>query len=102
MIQEDFKNVICKIKNEIKTSQVKTMLEVNKNLIVLYFRIGKIISENSNYGNKFIENISREIKLDFSYLKGFSPRNLRSMKLFYQEYKDDEIRQQLVAKLPWA
>lgn len=102
MIQKDFKNVICKIKNEIKTSQVKTMLEANKNLIMLYFRIGKIISENSNYGNKFIDNISMEIKLDFPYLKGFSSRNLKYMKRFYLEYKNDEIMQQLVAQLPWG
>lgn len=35
-------------------------------------------------------------------MKGFSLRNLNSMKKFYEEYKDDSILQQLVAKLPWG
>ena len=102
MKKEEFKSVIINIKNEIKNSQVKIMIEANKNLIMLYFRIGKIISENSSYGNKFIDNISKEIKLDFPYLKGFSTRNLKYMKKFYLEYNNDEIMQQLVAQLPWG
>ncbi len=35
-------------------------------------------------------------------MKGFSERNIRSMRLFYEEYADDENWQQLVAKLPWG
>lgn len=35
-------------------------------------------------------------------MKGFSERNIRAMRLFYEEYKDDESWQQLVAKLPWG
>ena len=35
-------------------------------------------------------------------MKGFSERNIRSMRLFYEEYADDEKWQQLVAKLPWG
>lgn len=102
MIEESFKDVVNIIKKEIKSTQIKTMFEVNKNLIMLYFRLGKILYENIEYGNKFIETISKELKLNFPDLKGFSSRNLRSMKLFYEEYKDDEIWQQLVAKLPWG
>lgn len=102
MIETDFTNIIVNMKNEIKLSQTKTMLEVNKNLIMLYFKLGKIISENSGYGKGFIKKISLELKLEFPNMKGFSDRNLRAMKLFYEEYKDDEIWQQLVAKLPWG
>ena len=35
-------------------------------------------------------------------MKGFSERNLNYMKLFYEEYRDDENLQQLVANLPWG
>lgn len=42
MLEKDFKDIVLNIKNEIKTSQTKTMIEVNKNLITLYFRLGKI------------------------------------------------------------
>ncbi|MBP3920739.1 MAG: DUF1016 family protein [Bacilli bacterium] len=102
MLEQDFKNILLNIKNEIKTSQIKTMFEVNKNLIMLYFKLGKIISENSEYGKSFIKNVSTELKLEFPNMKGFSERNLNYMKLFYEEYKDDENLQQLVANLPWG
>lgn len=102
MLEQDFKNLIADMKYEIKKTQNKTMLEVNSNLIMLYFKLGKMIYDNSKYGNGFIKNVSAELKMEFPMMKGFSERNLRSMKLFYEEYKDDKIWQQLVAKLPWG
>ena len=78
------------------------MQQVNRNLIMLYFRLGKIVSENKKYGNNFTKQVSIELKLTFPNMKGFSERNIRAMRLFYEEYKDDEIWQQLVAKLPWG
>ena len=44
--------------------------------------------------------MSTELKLTFPNMKGLSERNIRSMRLFYEEYVDDEKWQQLVAKLP--
>lgn len=64
--------------------QIKTMQEVNSNLIMLYFKLGKIVSENKQYGNNFTK--STELKLTFPNMKGFSERNIRSMRLFYEEY----------------
>lgn len=78
------------------------MHQVNSNLIMMYFRIGKILDENSKYGNSFIKNIASAIKLEYPNMKGFSDRNLNYMKLFYKEYADDENLQQLVANLPWG
>ena len=89
-------------KKEIISTQIKTIQEVNSNLIKLYFRLGKIVSENKVYGNNFTKQVSTELKLTFPSMKGFSERNIRAMRLFYEEYKDDESWQQLVAKLPWG
>ena len=72
-----------------------------KDLINLYFRIGKRLEENSKYGNSFIKNVAESIKLEYPGLKGFSERNLKYMKKFYLEYKDDEKMQRCVAQLPW-
>ena len=101
-ISEEFKIILNNIKDEIKNTQINTIQFVNQNLIMMYFRIGKILDENSKYGNSFIENIAHAIKLEHPNIKGFSARNLRSMKLFYNEYKNDENWQQLVANLPWG
>ena len=98
---EEFKNIVNSIKNEIKTTQVKVSIVANTNLINLYFRLGKILNDNYKYGNKFIDDISRELKLEFSNIDGFSVRNLKYMKKFYLEYKDDKFMQRIVAQLPW-
>ena len=46
--------------------------------------------------------MSIELKLTFPNMKGFSERNIRSMRLFYEQNVEDEKWQQLVAKLPWG
>ena len=100
-INNEFRSIVNNIKNEIKTTQVRVAIEVNKNLINLYFKIGKILNDNFKYGNKFIDDISRELKLEFPNMTGFSVRNLKYMKKFYIEYKNDEVVQRCVAQLPW-
>lgn len=100
-ISQEFKNIVNEIKNEIKTTQIKVAVESNKNLINLYFKIGKILNDNYKYGNKFIDYISRELKLTFPNIEGFSIRNLKYMKKFFLEYNGDELVQRCVAQLPW-
>lgn len=102
MIESNFKEIINTIKEDIKKTQIKAAQKVNSELIMLYFRLGKIVSKNKSYGNNFTKQISIELKLTFPNMKGFSERNIRAMRLFYEEYKDDEKWQQLVAKLPWG
>ncbi len=99
--KEDFRSIINSIKNEIRTTQIKVAIETNKSLINLYFMLGKILNDNYKYGNKFIDDISRELRLEFPNTEGFSVRNLKYMKKFYLEYKDDEVVQRIVAQLPW-
>ena len=101
--EENYVDVIGEIKKEIKNTQIKTMREVNSNLIMMYFRIGKILDENSFYGSGFIKNISHAIRLEYPNADGYSERNLKRMKRFYNEYKDcGEKVPQVVALLPWG
>lgn len=102
MLEKEFKDVIKNIKTEIDNTQVLIMSDANIRLINLYFRIGKIIYENAKWGNKFIEELEKEIKLSLPNIKGFSARNLNRMKKFYIEYKDYSILPPAVAKLPWT
>lgn len=100
-LDKKFINIVNEIKNEIKTTQIKVAIEANKNLINLYFKIGKVLNDNYKYGNRFIDDVSRELKLEFPSIEGFSVRNLKYMKKFYLEYKDYELVQRTVAQLPW-
>lgn len=102
IIERDFKEVIENIKVEIKNTQLRVAMSANIDLINMYFRLGKILNENYKYGNKFIDEISIELKLEFPNATGFSVRNLKYMKKFYLEYKDNELMQQAVAQVPWG
>ena len=101
MTKEEFRNIVNSIKSEIKTTQLKIAVEANENLMNLYFKLGEILNDNYKYGNNFIDYISCELKLEFPNIKGFSVRNLKYMKKFYLEYKDDVVVQRIVAQLPW-
>ena len=102
MIDKNFKEIINSIKQEIQKTQYKVAIESNINLISMYFRLGKILNDNYEYGNKFIDEVSKDLKMEFPNSTGFSVRNLKYMKKFYLEYKDDEEVQQLVAQVPWG
>ena len=57
-----YKEIFENIKQEVLKSQYKAMQVVNKELIFMYWHIGKIIVDNSRWGNKFIDNLSIDLK----------------------------------------
>ena len=69
---------------------------------MLYHDIGCVINEHKVWGNKFIENLARDIRLEFPEKKGFSQRNLKYMAKFASIYPDREFVQQVVAQIPWG
>ena len=97
-----YKEIFENIRQEILKSQYKAMQAVNTEMIYMYWNIGKIILDNTEWGNKFIDNLSIDLKREFPDIQGFSSRNLRNMRNFYKEYPDMEILQTLSAKLPWS
>ena len=101
MLDKSFKEICDGIKKDVKDTQLEIMINANTNLVNLYYRIGKALEENSKWGNKFIDNVAFELKNTFPTLKGFSVRNLKYMKAFYNEYKEGSEFVQLVAQLPW-
>ena len=102
MLEKDFKNLILQAKQDILATRYNVMQHANSELIMLYFRLGKIVSENASYGNKFIKNFSTSLRIEFPNTDGFSERNLSRMKKFYEEYKDLSILPTALAKLPWS
>lgn len=98
----DFKVIIENIKSDIKSTRFKIVENANRELLYLYFRLGKIIDENSKYGSNFIKDLSTSLKLEFPNMKGLSSRNLSRMRVFYRECKDTSILPVPLAKLPWT
>jgi len=98
----DYFEILDDIKNRIKTAQYKAVLSANYEQILLYWNIGKVIIDNTKYGAKFIDNLARDIKLEFPNAKGYSVRNLKYMRKFAEFIPDEEKVQTLSAQLSWS
>ncbi|WP_407538043.1 YhcG family protein [Cetobacterium somerae] len=99
----EYISLLEELKNKIKISQNRAILSVNKELIFLYYEIGKIILKNQSqkgWGSKIIENLAEDLRKEFPNMKGLSLRNLRYMKLFAESYPA-EIVQEALAQLTW-
>lgn len=96
-----YKSLLENIKQEVLNAQYKAIYTVNKELMLMYWHIGNIILENAQWENKFIDNLSIDLKLEFSEIKGFSVRNLKYMKKFAEEYPDFEFVQEVLAQITW-
>lgn len=80
------KNFIKELKSAILKSRYQAARVVNKELINLYFNIGKKISINTKkmaWGSKVLEQISNELQNELPGLKGFSGTNLKRMASFF-------------------
>jgi predicted nuclease of restriction endonuclease-like (RecB) superfamily len=77
------------------------VLGANRELILLYWHIGRIIIDNTSYGSSFVENLARDIRAEFPDTKGYSVRNLRYMRRFAELFDDIENLQVSLADLTW-
>ncbi len=105
IINKNYGDVLKNIITDIKFARVQTVKAVNKNLIFLYWNIGKRIADEQiiqNYGKSVVEKLSKDLRQEFPNAKGFSARNLWDMKRFYEFYNGNIILRQLVAELPWG
>jgi predicted nuclease of restriction endonuclease-like (RecB) superfamily len=79
------------LKSRIKSAQIKAHLAVNKEMLILYWQIGKVIVEqrkSQRWGSKVINTLSEDLKKEFNTMKGFSSTNLKYMASFAENYPD--------------
>ena len=97
--KDEYKQFIVAIKSKIQSSQIKASIKVNVELLKLYWDIAEMIvqkQKESAWGDGFIKNVSRDLKVEFPKMKGFSVRNIKYMRQWYNFY---EKGQQAVAQL---
>ena len=102
MVEKSYVTIVENIKDQIRSAQHRAILNANKEMLILYWNIGKIINENSTWGSKFLNKLSSEISSEFPTAKGFSVRNLKNMVRFYREYPEIEIVQSVTAQITWT
>jgi predicted nuclease of restriction endonuclease-like (RecB) superfamily len=90
---------------KIKQARYEMLKTVNKQTVLLYWEIGKSVSEKVNtegWGNSVVERLSKDLKTEFPGVRGFSARNIWNMKSFYEFYAQNEKLQPLVAEIGWT
>lgn len=97
-------NAVQVIKDAILQSQQRALKLINQEQLALYFGIGRFISQNTrnkNWGSGFIEALSGQLHKELPGLRGFSARNLKNMRIFYEQWKGIEqpISADVTAKL---
>jgi len=104
-LPDNYDEFLRSLKDRIRTAQVRAALAVNKELVLLYWQIGKEIlerQEQEGWGAKVITRLAKDLKAEFSDMKGFSRTNLLYMRSFANAYPDESIVQQLVGQIPWG
>lgn len=96
---------LAELKARIHTAQQRATLSVNRELVLLYWQIGRDILARQaaqGWGAKVIDRLSQDLRAAFPDMQGFSPRNLKYMRAFAEAWPESEFVQQAAAQLPWG
>ena len=105
LLPVDYPTLLQSLKNQIRAAQVKASLSVNRELVLLYWQIGREILNRQaaeQWGARVIDRLSVDLRQEFPEMKGFSTRNLMFMRGFAEEFSEDTIVKQLVSQIPWG
>ncbi|MFA5810499.1 MAG: PDDEXK nuclease domain-containing protein [Thermoleophilia bacterium] len=98
-------NLLGEIRERIRSAQYEALRAVNKELIGLYWDIGRMIVErqkSESWGKAVVEHLANDLQAEFPGIKGFSVRNIWYMREFYFIYGENEKLQPLVAEIGWT
>ena len=101
---KDYLTFLNNIKQDIQASRVKAALSINKELILLYWRIGKEVlqrKKEQGWGSEVVKALSQDLKHEYPDIKGFGERNLVYMQTFAAAYPDYEFTQATPAQITW-
>jgi predicted nuclease of restriction endonuclease-like (RecB) superfamily len=96
---------LADLKSRIHSAQQRATLAVNRELVLLYWQIGRDIltrQAEQGWGTKVIERLAHDLRVAFPDMKEFSPRNLKYMRAFAEAWSDAEFVQAVLAQLPWG
>ena len=104
LVPKDYEQFLGELKERIRTAQLRAAVSVNRELVLLYWQIGRDIlarQKQHGWGAKVIEQLAGDLRREFPGMEGFSPRNLKYMRAFAQAWPDEPIVQQAAAQIPW-
>ena|SRR5947208_1484709 len=93
------------LKARIQSAQVRAGLAVNRELVLLYWGIGRDIlarQSEQGWGARVIDRLSADLRHSFPEMKGLSARNIKYMRALAEAYPNESFVQQVVAQIPWG
>ena len=103
--QIQYRDLVTSIKEQIHTARSNVTLSVNRQLVALYFSIGKEIvtkQEELGWGRSVVEQMAKDLQEEFGKRSGYSSANLWRMRNFYISYSKDSNLAQRVRDLSWS
>src|SRR4030067_3565573 len=103
--QKDYAALLLEVKNRIRSAQYDALKAVNKELISLYWDIGKMIVERQQkegWGKSVVETLAVDIQKEFSGVQGYSTDSLWRMRKFYIHYQNNQKLAQMVQEIGWT
>ena len=104
LIPSDYQTFLQSIRTHVQRAQLQALVAVNKELILLYWQIGRAILERQKergWGAKVIDQLSEDLHAAFPEMKGFSQRNLKYMRSFAEAYPQEQFVQEVLAQITW-
>src|SRR5579884_1539274 len=105
LLPRGYEALLQDLKQRIQSAQLRASVSVNRELVLLYWSIGREIllrQAQENWGTKVIDRLADDLKRAFPSMKGFSPRNLKYMRALAEAWPDEQFVQQAVAQIPWG
>lgn len=101
---EGYAEWLTSLKSRIADARQRAVLAANRELVHLYWQIGREIldrQERQGWGTRVIDRLARDLHTAFPEMKGFSSTNLKYMRRFAESCSDGTIGQQAADQLPW-
>lgn len=105
LIPHDYARLLGDIKQRIRSAQYEALKAVNRELIALYWDIGRLIVERQQgetWGKSVVQNLAADLHTEFPGIGGFSAQNLWRMKQFYEAYVTNEKLSPMVREIGWT
>jgi predicted nuclease of restriction endonuclease-like (RecB) superfamily len=102
---QDYPGLLTEIKERIRSAQYEALKAVNKELVGLYWDIGRMIVDRQDvegWGKAVVEQLAADLRTEFPGVGGFSASNLWRMKAFFEAYTGLEKLAPLVREIGWS
>jgi predicted nuclease of restriction endonuclease-like (RecB) superfamily len=99
----DYLRFVAELKARIQSARISAARAVNRDLILLYWDIGRAIvekQEQMGWGDSVVEMLGRDLQEAFPAMRGFSPSNLWRMRQFFEAHADPRFLAQAARELP--